>query len=228
MGFFDRALQRPVQPSEPVRRQRPLPPWVTPETEVPVVVDVPPTELARTEEIALALCGLRAYSTGFELEMCAVMRRAQRRSEPFWAMHGPGPHGGGAVPDDVLRVGLRFGDGSVITNVERRVGGVDLENEPRPFMMGGSSHGGQRRHDTTYWVWPLPPAGPMTLVVEWPSFEVPETHFEIDARAILDASARVLDLWPGEPSMLDDWIPLATVSAPEELGEAKSPGGERS
>jgi hypothetical protein len=57
----------------------------------------------------------------------------------------------------------------------------------------------------------LPPPGPVTLVIERPSFGLAETHHDIDARAILDASARVLDLWPGEPSMVDDWVPVRSV-----------------
>jgi hypothetical protein len=219
MGFFDRALRRPVPPAEPVQRERPLPPWVKPETEVPTVVDGAPTVLARSDDVALALAGIRAYSSGFEFDLCAVMRRAQLHSVPFW---GHGPYGGERVSDEVLRVGLRFADESVVTNVDWRVGGDDLEHEPRPFLMGGSSHSSQRRHETTYWVWPLPPDGPLTLVVEWPSFSLTEAHHEIDARAILDASARVLDLWPGELSMVDDWIPVATISGPEE-----KPAGEQ-
>jgi hypothetical protein len=225
MGFFDRALHRPDPPSQPVRRQRPLPPWIKPETEVPGPVDVAPTVLARSEDVAIALVGIRAYGSGFEFDLCAVMRRAQRRTEPFWGMHGPGAYGEDRVPDEVLRVGLRFADGSIVTNVDRRVGGVDLDNEPRrPFLMTSESGGGQRRYDATYWIWPLPPAGPLTLVLEWPSFAIAETRYELGAGAVLDASARVLDLWPGEPSMVDDWIPVATAAATEEPGEAKSPG----
>jgi hypothetical protein len=45
--------------------------------------------------------------------------------------------------------------------------------------------------------------------------------YRCDAWYILDASERVLDLWPGEPSMMDDWIPVATISATEE-----KPAGE--
>jgi hypothetical protein len=223
MGFFDQALQRPVRASEPVRRPRPLPPWFKPEAEVPTVVDATPTVLARSDDVALALAGIWAYSSGFEVNLCAVMRRAQRRSEPFWAMHGPGPYSDDPVPDDVLRVGIWFADGSVVTNVDRHMGAVDLENEPRrPLLMTGGGHGNQRRYDATFWIWPLPPPGPVKFVVEWPALQVAETHHEIDARAILDASARVLDLWPGEPSMVDDWIPVATVSGPEE-----KPAGEQ-
>jgi hypothetical protein len=224
VGFFDRALQRHVRPSEPVRRERPRPPWVRPETEIPAAVGVEPTTLARTDDVVLLLAGLRSYSTGFEVDLCAVMRRAQRRSEPFWAMHGPGPYSDDPVPDDVLRVGIGFADGSVVTNVDRHMGAVDLDNEPRrPFLMTGSSHGNQRRYDATYWIWPLPPPGPVKFVVEWPSLRIAETHHEIDARPILDASARALDVWPGEPSMMDDWIPVATISATDE----KPPGEQR-
>src|SRR5256885_6760927 len=53
-----------------------------------------------------------------------------------------------------------------------------------------------------YWVWPLPPPGPVAFVCEWPAFGIPESRAELHARLILDAAARAVELWPedGDPA----------------------------
>jgi hypothetical protein len=205
MGFFDHALHRPPAPTEPRQRQRAMPGWVKPEAEVPRVVELA-TVLARSEKAAVALGQVRAYSSGFEFDLFAVLRRAELRSYPFWPIIEV--HGDEIVPSDILRIGLQFADGAVLTNVDRRVGDADPGDGPRgPMLTSGGSHAGQRRQDATFWVWPLPPPGPLTFVVEWPARQIPESRHEIDASLILDAAARVIELWPGEPSIVDDWAP---------------------
>ena len=68
------------------------------------------------------------------------------------------------------------------------------------FPDGGG--GGGRRYDMRYWVWPLPPPGPVAFVCEWPAFGIPESRAELDARLILDAAARAVESWPedGDPA----------------------------
>jgi len=212
MGFFDRALRPPARPTEPRRRQRPMPAWVKPETEVPAVVEVARV-MARSDRLAIALTELRAYSTGFSFGLCSVLRVAvSGLSHSPWGPPGPLPDDED-VPDDVLRVGVGFADGASVTNLDRRFGGYDLDNEPRrPFLMYGSAGSSGRRYTADHWVWPLPPPGPMTFVVEWPAFGIAESRVEVDAGLVLGAAARCLDLWPGEPSMVDDWSPVASIS----------------
>src|SRR2546430_3515945 len=70
-----------------------------------------------------------------------------------------------------------------------------------PVLFPDGGGGGGRRYDMRYWVWPLPPPGPVAFVCEWPAFGIPESRAELDARPILDAAARALGLWPedGDP-----------------------------
>ena len=49
---------------------------------------------------------------------------------------------------------------------------------------------------TSWWTWPLPPAGPLELVCEWPAFGIAESRAVIDAQIILGAAARSIQLWP--------------------------------
>jgi hypothetical protein len=47
-----------------------------------------------------------------------------------------------------------------------------------------------------WWVWPLPPAGSLTVVCEWPAYGIALTRSEFDAGMLLDAAAQVEQLWP--------------------------------
>ena len=55
--------------------------------------------------------------------------------------------------------------------------------------------GSQTRFDQRFWVEPLPPAGPLGVVVEWPSRDLPEARADLDAGAIIDAASRAETLW---------------------------------
>ena len=39
-------------------------------------------------------------------------------------------------------------------------------------------------------MWPLPPPGSMTFVVEWPAQDIPLTRYEIDVQPLHDAAER--------------------------------------
>jgi hypothetical protein len=220
MDFFDRVARPPAPAAEPVRRQRPLPAWVKPETEIPIVVPLAPL-VARSEDAVLAVAAVRAYSTGFEFELVAVLRRAERRGFPPWVTHWHPDRHDEAVPDEFIRVGLQLADGSKVTNLDHIVP-PSLDEEPRrPILMMGGGGGGNRRYDLSYWVWPLPPAGPVTMVLQCPARGIPQTRFQLDGTAIREAAGRALELWPGEPSMVDDWSPRSygVLGASEGVGE---------
>ena len=61
-----------------------------------------------------------------------------------------------------------------------------------PFAGGGAPHSFISR----WWSWPLPPAGPLDFVCEWPAFDIAESRVGIDAQLILDAAQRSIMLWP--------------------------------
>jgi hypothetical protein len=49
-----------------------------------------------------------------------------------------------------------------------------------------------------YWVWPLPPPGPVEFVCEWPLHGIAESRGALDAQLIVDAAARAIPLWPDD------------------------------
>ena len=47
-----------------------------------------------------------------------------------------------------------------------------------------------------WWVWPLPPAGPLEFICQWPVYGIGETRVGIDGQVILDAARLSVQLWP--------------------------------
>jgi len=126
------------------------------------------------------------------------------------------------LPDEFLRLGLRFSDGRAATNVSPPFWSPEVEPAGLLLLADGGG-GGARRYDMTYWVWPLPPSGLVTFVCEWPAFGIEESRADIDAQFILQAAARATPLWPeneypekrrGGRGRLAPWLGAGAVAPP--------------
>jgi hypothetical protein len=191
MGFFDdRPL--PPPPPEPPRRRRPV--WEQPEAAIGGVAPGE-TVLARSDEAAVGVSGFWAFPNGFGMTLAVVLRRDDERGGGmvFHRIHERVP--GAEIPDEFLRFGVLFADGTSATNLGERHYSPHASLAP-PVLMQRGGGGGGRRFDYRYWVWPLPPAGPMTLVVEWPWKGIAETRTEIDTQPILNAATRAIQVFP--------------------------------
>jgi hypothetical protein len=183
----------PPREPEPVPEQ---PRWIgPPENELGVPVPLR-LLLARTEAVALALLDVSAYSTGLEFRMEVRLRRHDELVDPF-GMRLHHRRGGGAaeIPDEVLRFGFELADGGRVTNLGDFPGFDGERTEPVLMQRGGG--GGGRSWSFGYWLWPLPPAGALAVVVEWPSQGIALTRVELDAVPLLAAAAESEQLWPG-------------------------------
>lgn len=186
MGFFD-LVPPPAAPSQHFHR----PAWARPETVLPGLAAFSQI-LARTDEVVVALSGVRAYPNGFEFTTSVHVREPLRGREAF------GHHGflrrfaGDDLPADFLRLGLRFADGTILTNLGTEPTD-EFDTGPRLLPEGG--HGGMQEFQQRYWVWPLPPVGRFAVVCEWPARGIPETTTELPSSLILDAAARAVPLF---------------------------------
>ena len=182
MGFFD---ELPADEPEPPRRHHP---WEPPEAEFPGIVPIDALLLGRTEQVAVAITGLSAFSSGFEIFVTARMR--------------PGARGGPDAPSDLgaarraFRFGMQLADATkVLGHHGPRRPPPDTEpTEPilHPYMGGGGPH----THFSRWWAWPLPPKGPLEFVCEWAPLGITETRARLEAELILDAAQRSIRLWP--------------------------------
>jgi hypothetical protein len=159
--------------------------------------------LAHTSDAAVAINGLRVFRTGFEFTLSIVLRHEDRRRRLFdpTLQHHRQP--GEAVPPEFLCFGLQFADGSVVSNMGPHPF-TSGESEPvGPMLLPNGGGGGGRHYDTRYWVWPLPPMGPLIFVCQWPALRIEESRVEFDAGQILDAAARSRQLWPDQVTAED-------------------------
>ncbi len=104
------------------------------------------------------------------------------------------PRGGG-LPDELFRFGIEFSDGRKATTLdwERLRPPGEPPRGPVLTMLGGG--GDDRRWDQRYWVWPLPPPGPLAFVCEWPALGIALSRVDVDAELVLEAAARAEPLW---------------------------------
>ncbi len=190
MSFFEPSTAPP--PRQAAHR---LPPWAAPpENEVGVAVPLR-VLLGRTDELALALGDVVAYSTGFALWLGVRLHPgAGIDARTAWLQL----HGGSAGDEaEQLRFGVEFADGRKATNVGQRRPPGDEELPISLVPRGGSGAGGLS-FDAGYWVFPLPPPGRLTVAAEWPARGLAETRHELDAGAILEAAAKSEALWADE------------------------------
>jgi hypothetical protein len=178
VGFFDDAPWHDDSLCRPLDR-----PWEPPVDEFPCALPIGPLGVARTEEVAVAVIGVWAFKAGFEFWMSARFHHAQP------------PISGDMAPHESVHIGLQFSDGRKVANFS--CGPAQAPGTESGVVLWPVGFGGGRRYRSwSYWVWPMPPPGPMTFVYEWVAAGIGEVRASLDARVILDATAGSVRLWP--------------------------------
>jgi hypothetical protein len=202
-NFFE--LPPPSEQPEPsFEIPEPKPWWHPPSNELgsPVPLRV---VLARTDQVAAALVGMTAYTTGVSFTF-ALRSRSSQNEEGF---HPEMVFGGGALrrrpgeelPSELLRFGVQFADGrkartTLDGDTPWGVEGGEDKAPSGPILTHLQSGGGGREWNTDYWLWPLPPPGALTFAIEWPSKKIALSTHEVDASLIIEASKSSEVLWP--------------------------------
>ena len=189
MGFFE----VPPPPPEPEQPRPPRQPWAGSPDHV-IGGSVPGDILvARTDDVAIIVRHLIAYPEGLEFSL-DVHRRVHEWNDPFEdAMPFRMGRRTRGMPDEILRFGVEFSDGRKATTLDGWEGHRGEPASPRLIPRGGG--GGGTRWMQEYWLWPLPPAGPLAFVCEWPAQGVELTRAEIDAGSVIEAAGRAEVLW---------------------------------
>ena len=110
-----------------------------------------------------------------------------------------GADGNPALPSEQIRLqfGLLFADGR-----RGAIGQVApaFQREAPPtgelWLAPGRSGGSPQRCDREFWVYPLPPEGPVTFIASWPQYGVSEARVQVEAALIRLAAERATMLWP--------------------------------
>lgn len=184
-----------------------LPPWAGPPTREAGVLLAVPQIVARSANVAVFLPAIRVFTTGCMLELELVTRQAGLSEEDWFALHLAVHSGrgfrGSTLPDRLLRLGVRFPDGSKATTLDQHPRMRDGGPPDGPLVMwwpGGSGvrHGGGNvgLNHFGLWLWPLPPAENFEFAVEWPFAGIELTIAELDGAAIVTAAGQPAYYWP--------------------------------
>jgi hypothetical protein len=144
-----------------------------------------------------------AYSTGFKFSL--VVRTKMEMDAR--AMGFSGPPWVEPRSDRQFQFGVRFSDGReaksslwVHPGRNQTFQAIREGREPElpagPVISPRGGGGGGRRWDFSYWVWPLPPGGPVTISCEWPELWSGSVTADIDGMAIRRAGESSVKLWP--------------------------------
>ena len=157
---------------------------------VPVTVPLDET-LVRTGDWAVWLGEASVTADGMAFTLTIQGRAEQVEVERMHPLHAPA---GAGAP----RFGVGFADGrkAVSGGFPAAMPTGDAATEIHLAPRSGS--GGQRRWTQTYWLWPLPPEGPLTFAFEWTARAIAETTVTLDAAPLRAAAAGVVELWPDE------------------------------
>ncbi len=195
---------------EPAPVRRFVPAWLrAPQGVFPGVLALE-LVLARTEKVAIVIPRVYGYPEGFEIELRVIS--GPDGAELDSRLYRAGLAGRldlddqGLPPPEMFRFAVEFADGSRVTNTMPFA--KDLHVQPGgPVMHAQGGGGGAGNWRQFLWVWPLPPAGSLTFVCEWPALQIPVTRRTVDAQDILDAAARSEVLFPHEGLPLPPWPP---------------------
>ncbi|GIT79396.1 hypothetical protein LLS1_10650 [Leifsonia sp. LS1] len=200
MRFFPEREERSADGRDLQRSRTPR--WSRPpEDELPHAL-AETAVLATTDNLALLLAGVRAYSDGALFLVEWRLRRLDEDDAAWAALvrRVAGPRLPGEQQLGALRLGVELADG------ERLV--ADGESwwlpgeltEPDGHVLGMANWSGGGSDDTQVfsgdlWLWPLPPEGPVTLAWEWPAFGLTEGTRVLSGGRIRDAAVAARPIW---------------------------------
>lgn len=187
---------QPPTPEELARLTRRFSP---PDNEIPAGVGLS-ILLGQSDNVAVGITQMEAFSTGFRFTVAVRVREPRMDRLPLFHLVGAHPAGIRSESEDRLLLGIEYADGrraSTISNVQ--IPGGMAPDDEQLTITSHNGAGGERAVDQTYWVAPLPPDGPVTVVMAWPGFGIPESRAVLDGVEIRAAAGRSRVLWPPQP-----------------------------
>lgn len=172
------------------------PPWAAPPYGILPGAVALEVVLGASERAAAYIGRCVAYPAGFELDVRVMLAPGSEGLDPSLDGIYERPDGSDNAAE-MLRLSIEFPDGRALTNMgaSRPRRWSDEPEGPVLWGMGGGGGGGHFQQD--FWVWPLPPAGPIRLDCEWPAAGIALTRAEIDGQLLLDAAGRARPMLPG-------------------------------
>lgn len=140
--------------------------------------------VARSDRAVVALSHAVVYSTGATFDVVAVARGLPQSdaNRIFQEQHMFEDE---ELPDALLRIGFELADGRRVSNLgarraHRKLMSPDAEPDGPVMLPRGGGGGNATRGKVTFkpgfWLWPLPPQGPLRISCEWPLVGIAIDH----------------------------------------------------
>lgn len=144
--------------------------------------------LARTPEVVVAVRGITAYSDGLHIAVVVLFSDEARAEDIAYSLQeysrSPGR----------FRFGVAFADGRSATSGQRNAPDVQSAGEqPQLTLLGSGSQ--QLMWNGEYWLWPLPPPGPLVVGCRWSDRGIPETMVQLDPAPLHAAAETSRSVW---------------------------------
>jgi len=165
-------LPEPEPPARDSASRYRDPEWESPPWgEIPKIAAVDLLE-ASSRTAAVRVTAVRVNSSGCQFDVRALAK------DNAWRLR-----------DEAPRFGIVWPDATVVLPDAGLPAATDQPDGPCLVDRGDS-----------YWLWPLPPPGKLTLLLDWPAMGIQETTTEIDTRILSEARAEVVHLWDDDSS----------------------------
>jgi hypothetical protein len=185
------------------------PPWSGPPPEETGAVLAVERTVARSANVVVRLPTIRAFSSGCMIDVEVVSRQGSLSEDDWWDLHSSvyghfhRSRPGAALPAKLLRLGVRYTDGTKATTIAQHPRWAQDPGDPPAGPLLGWAPGSSGMHGRELgfsglglWLWPLPPAEPFEFAVEWPFGGIDLTVAELDGAAIVAAAGRSGRYWP--------------------------------
>ena len=165
--------------------------------------------VARSANVVVRVPVIRAFRPGCMLDVEVVSRQGTLSDDDWWDLHrsvhrglviSPGSN---QLPDKLLRLGVRYADGTKATTIEqhRRQTTASADPPAGPLLSWSPGSSGMHGRELGFsgfglWLWPLPPAETFEFAVEWPFGGIELTIAQLDGAAIVAAAGRSGHYWP--------------------------------
>lgn len=198
MSFFPE-VPEPELPDEPEE-------WVAPEWLQPSADEYPAEAplgltLFASDRIAITMPRVAVYSTGARFKVQWHVRR-RNESHAEWDQAQRTIHMHHGMSPGMLRFGIEFADGRRVTTVDAQPSFDRMQRPEQPTLHldpgGGGGGAGRVTMHGNLWAWPLPPDGPLRVVVEWRDRDVPETAVLVGPISFAELAASARPLWPDD------------------------------
>jgi hypothetical protein len=179
--------------------------------------------LLRSPDAYCILTNFEAFESGVAFTLLLRLRPGveefgPRPGRPPMLMGGPD-----STDSPLLGVGLADGTKAVLGRPRPRPD----EDPAGPLLIPRGGGGGGDEWRSSVWLWPLPPPGPIRLVMSWPKLRLAENSVAVDANELIAAAAQAEKLWDTDRATVTGLVYDVATARPTDPSHPTDPSVKR-